>query len=299
MVFASLVGDSLALGLHWIYDTTVIAGRVGRIGDLLEPPADGYHPGKKRGDLTHYGDQTLHLLAHLAANGGRFSLIEYGRDWRNFITGYRGYMDRASKASLQNLEAGHPPESCGSPSTDLGGAARIAPLIFALRNHPADLEKAVAAQTALTHQGPGAVSAAIFLAEACRRVLEGASLRQALAEALAKLAESPELAVKVRDSIDRQGGDITETVKSYGQACAVNGALPAAIFTALQLEDNLEEALVTTVMAGGDSAARALVVGMLLGARHGMSAIPTHWLEALRCRIAVEERLFRLDQGKG
>lgn len=298
MVLASLVGDSLALGLHWIYDTTVIAGRVDRLDDLLEPAADGYHPGKKRGDLTHYGDQALHLLDHLAANQGRFALAEYGREWRKFITSYGGYMDRASKASLQNLEAGHPPESCGSPSTDLGGATRIAPLIFALRHHPSDLEQAVAAQTALTHQDPGAVAAAVFLANACCRVLEGASLRQALAAALTKLAESPELALRVRDAIDRKGGEITATVKNYGQACAVNGALPAAIFTALQLEDNLKQALAATVMAGGDSAARAMVVGMLLGARHGLAAIPANWLEGLRCRTKVEEDLLHLGKAE-
>lgn len=294
MVLASLLGDSLALGLHWIYDTAEIAKRVGRIDRLLEPAEGSYHPGKKRGDLTHYGDQSLHLLGHLASTGGQFSLTEYSRQWRQFISGYGGYLDRASKASLQNLEAGLDPENCGSPSTDLGGAARIAPLIFALRHHPTELEQAVVAQTALTHQGSGAVAAAVFLAHCCRQLLEGASLRQALTEALPKLVDSPELALRVRDSIDRQSGDITETVKSYGQACAVNGALPAAIFTALQQEDNLEEALVATVMAGGDSAARAMVVGMLLGARHGMAALPQRWLADLRCRPEVEAGLQRI-----
>ncbi|MGA2940205.1 MAG: ADP-ribosylglycohydrolase family protein, partial [Syntrophobacteraceae bacterium] len=41
---------------------------------------------------------------------------------------------------------------------------------------------------------------------------------------------------------------------------------------------NLREALVENVMAGGDSAARGLVVGMILGAHLGFEAIPSEWL---------------------
>jgi len=231
----------------------------------------------------------------LASSPGHFSLAEYARQWRHFIDGYGGYMDRASKSTLQNLEAGISPQNCGSPSTDLGGAARIAPLIFAHRDDVESMAASVAAYTALTHQGPEAVAASLFLARSCHQILHGASLRQAVEESLAQGLDSPELALRLQDSITRRGGDITETVKSYGQACAVNGALPAAIFTALHFQDNLEEALVATVMAGGDSAARAMVVGMLLGAVHGMPSIPTTWLAGLQCRVEVEATLKSLE----
>lgn len=294
MVLASFVGDSLALGLHWIYDTAQIANRVGRVSDLLAPGDDSYHPNKKRGELTHYGDQSLHLLKYLASSQGHFSLAEYARQWRVYIDGYGGYIDRASKFTLQNFEAGMSPQNCGSPSTDLGGAARIAPLVYTHRNSET-MPETVAAYTALTHQGPGAVAAALFLARSCQQILHGATLRQAVEDSLAQGLDSPELALRLKDSISRREGDITETVKSYGQTCAVNGALPAALFTALQLQESLEEALVATVMAGGDSAARAMVVGMLLGAVHGMPSIPERWLAGLQCRVDVEASLKSLE----
>lgn len=295
MVVASFIGDSLALGLHWIYDTAQIANRFGRINDLLAPSGDSYHPNKRRGELTHYGDQSLHLLKYLASSQGHFSLVEYARQWRHYIDGYGGYKDRASKATLQNLEAGMPPQNSGSPSTDMGGAARIAPLVYAHRDDVDTMAANVAAYTALTHQGPGAVAAALFLARSCHQILHGATLRQAVEDSLAQGLDSPELTLRLQDSITRRGGDITETVKSYGQACAVNGALPAAVFTALHLQDSLEEALVATVMAGGDSAARAMVVGMLLGAVHGMPSIPVTWLAGLQCRVEVEAALQSLE----
>ena len=63
--------------------------------------------------------------------------------------------------------------------------------------------------------------------------------------------------------------------------CAIKAALPGAVYTVLKNEDNLEKALIETVMAGGDSAARGMVVGMLLGAFHGREKIPSRWLERL------------------
>lgn len=72
MVLASFAADSLALGAHWIYDTAKIDQQFGRISDLLPPHEGTYHPTKKRGDFTHYGDQSLHLLQYLASHQGRF-----------------------------------------------------------------------------------------------------------------------------------------------------------------------------------------------------------------------------------
>jgi ADP-ribosylglycohydrolase len=38
-------------------------------------------------------------------------------------------------------------------------------------------------------------------------------------------------------------------------------------------------------MAGGDNCARALVLGMLLGAAHGSAAIPVEWQKQLNAQI--------------
>jgi ADP-ribosylglycohydrolase len=47
-------------------------------------------------------------------------------------------------------------------------------------------------------------------------------------------------------------------------------------------EGNLRKGIVENVMAGGDSAARGLVVGMILGAHLGFEAIPSEWLSGLK-----------------
>jgi ADP-ribosylglycohydrolase len=46
-------------------------------------------------------------------------------------------------------------------------------------------------------------------------------------------------------------------------------------------------ALVENVMVGGDSAARGLVLGMILGAHHGVGAIRNDWMDGLVARRRV------------
>lgn len=296
MVLASFVADSLALGAHWIYDTDQIDREVGRVTDLLPPPPGSYHQTKKRGEFTHYGDQTFHLLLHLADHRGQFSLPVYARAWYSLCTDYQGYMDRATKATLQNIEAGKEPDLCGSPSTDLGGPARIAPLVYCYRENLPEMLTAVKAQTAFTHNGPGVVDGALFLAASCHAILHGATPREAFIQALESGIDDIDLDLRLRKCLDRPGGSIRQAVKEFGQMCAINAALPGAVYTVLQHGSNLEEALIETVMAGGDSAARGMVVGMLLGAALGEEKIPGRWLNALARYQEIKAALEKLPE---
>jgi ADP-ribosylglycohydrolase len=47
-------------------------------------------------------------------------------------------------------------------------------------------------------------------------------------------------------------------------------------------------------MAGGDSAARALVLGMVLGAQSGKQALPERWVEGLKSAPRVEAFLGKI-----
>ncbi len=281
MVLAAFAADSLALGTHWIYDTTKLEQQFGRITDLLPPHEGTYHPTKKQGEFTHYGDQSFFLLEYLAANGGQFKRDEYGLAWQSFITDYQGYKDHATKTTLQNLADGRKMDNCGSDSTDLGGPAIIAPLLYCYRENLDTMLEAVNALTSLTHCGPGVAGGAVFIARSCYSILHGATPREALSQALTESTESPELNLRLQKCLDPTDIDARRQIKEFGQMCAIKAALPGAVYTVLKHEDNLEEACIETVMAGGDSAARGMVVGMLLGAYHGRDKIPSHWLEKL------------------
>jgi len=62
----------------------------------------------------------------------------------------------------------------------------------------------------------------------------------------------------------------------------------------LQNAPNLEEAVVDTVMQGGDTDTNVAICGALLGAAYGLNAIPAPWTDCLlNCRPDAEERRVR------
>ena len=62
------------------------------------------------------------------------------------------------------------------------------------------------------------------------------------------------------------------------------------MYFTLKYKHSLEKALIANANCGGDSAARGIVIGMLLGAMHGSSAIPSRWLDKLRSLNHVKKQ---------
>ena len=70
--------------------------------------------------------------------------------------------------------------------------------------------------------------------------------------------------------------------------CAAENVLPSAIHLISKYEDNLKDALVENTMAGGDSSARGMLAGFIIGAHQGLDRIPGSWSDDLKAgeRIA-------------
>ena len=289
-VLVSLAADALSLGAHWFYDTAEIDRRFGRVEELLAPPPDSFHAGKERGQFTHYGDQTLVLLESVAACKG-FDLADFARRWQAlFTTGYRGYVDKATSATLENLQRGLGPEQCGSTSADLGGAARIAPLVWWYRQDRDQLLEAVRVQTAMTHNNPAVLAGAAFIARTAWSVLAGAAPQAALEAALEEGVADIDLDLRLRSALESAGKDTRTVIGRFGQMCGIASALPGAVHLICSYADDPRTALIENVQAGGDSAARGLVAGLVLGARHGVDAVPGGWLTGMQ----RYDRLFEL-----
>lgn len=293
MLWAAFAADALSLGAHWVYNTRVIDKKFGR-PETYQAPLTSYHKGKGKGDLTHYGDQTLLLLETLTAMP-RFSLKAWASGWKTFFNTYGGYFDHASKTTLERLEAGEGPETCGSDSDDLAGAARIAPLIYAYGDAPEALEAAVGAATALTHNNALVIEAALFITRATNRILAGAAPLAALEVTLAEGGYSEELKAAYEDGVASKDSDTRQTIADFGQMCSAEAALPGVFHLVAKYENDLTEALVQNVMAGGDSAARGMLVATLLGAHAGMDGFPSGWLDELNAKARIEDALAKID----
>ena len=219
MVLASLAADSLALGAHWIYDTEKIEKDIGRVDRLLAPPEKSYHPTKKRGEFTHYGDQTLLLLKSIGEKGG-FDLEHFADSWRRFTAATTGYIDRASKDTMLNFSQGRSARESGSGSTDLGGPARIAPLVYRYRDDLETLLQAAREQTAMTHTGPGVAGGTEFIARTAFTVLHGASPAEAVNEALERGVGDIDLDLRLRAAVESAGRQSRDGNQGIRARCA-------------------------------------------------------------------------------
>ncbi len=295
MVWAAFAADSLALGVHWIYDPQRIAQKFGRVETLLKPSGDSFHATKDIGEFTHYGDQLMVLLASVAEKGG-FNLYDFSERWQNLFKDYQGYFDQATQGTLLNFSHGAGPENAGSSSNDLAGAARISPLILCCREDLEALVRAVRAQTQMTHSDPITVDSGEFFARVAYKGLRGESPSSAVSiVARENFADSP-IASWVSEGMDSKFMDSVQTITRFGQFCETPAAFPSVIHLITKYENDLKEALIQNVMAGGDSAGRGMMVGTVLGVYLGPDAFPDEWMEGLKKKAEIKAYLRKLQE---
>ncbi len=294
MVLASFAADALALGVHWVYSTRVIDKKFGRLTHFVKPMTS-YHASKSAGEFTHYGDQMLTLLESVAAFSG-FNIDHFSQTWQNFFKDYEGYFDQATKGTLENFVQGKGPTESGSSSEDLSGAARIAPLAFCYRDDLETLVASARAQALMTHKHPHVADAAEFFARVVWKVLRDTPPCAAIQEVLTGNFDKAPFQEWVTDGMDSKDMDTRQAIGDFGQMCEIGAGFPGTIHLIVKYEGDLKEALVENIMAGGDSSARGMAVGLILGASLGHEAIPEQWLSELRQCQHITELLNRLDR---
>ena len=226
-VITSFVADALALGVHWVYDVNAIIEKYGRLEKMAAPILAPYHVGKKKGEFTHYGDQTLVLLKTLAQHPETkdpgFDLSGFRQNWQAFFEEYTGYLDNATKQTLNHLKANPDMPVSGSLSSDLGGAARIAPLALFYAHDSQAFANAAEAQTAMTHNHPAVILAARFFALSSALVFDGASPVAALEKTLTSMPNDPTFSQWITAGLESRAQNTAETIARFGMACAVEG----------------------------------------------------------------------------
>ena len=293
MILASFAGDSLALGVHWIYDAGRIASDYGRVEQFIQPEEDSYHPTKDKGEFTHYGDQELVLLESVAAKR-RFDLNDFSDRWQMLFRDYKGYYDAATKGTLRKFSKGKGAEDSGSPSDDLAGASRIAPLVYCYRDNLDELIKAARIQTRMTHTNPLTVKTAEFIAKVAWRTLKGSPPTAAIKEITEDGYENTTIGEWVEQGLESKDMESVTVIGQFGQACHTSGAFPGVIHLITKYENDLKEALIQAVMAGGDNAARGMMVGMVLGAYSGDTQLPEKWISGLKKEKEIKNLLDQI-----
>ncbi len=287
LVYGAFIGDAIALGPHWIYDTKVIATHYHPITGYTNPSHTPYHGSKKAGDFTHYGDQSLVLLKSLSVNNG-FYLEKFKADWFHLMTHNELYLDHATKVSMPILSDAQ--TFTGSDSDELGGFSRSAPLFLLKDITNADFNL----QTGMTHNNPLLLDISGYFIDVIMAILNGSGVIDALE---LNLKNSSEFIKASYSKALAQQGSIVEAVGALGQSCSSQFGLPSVLNILLNSskhEMNFKETLIENVYAGGDSASRGLLLGMVLGAYWGFDQLPIDWIDGLNQKEAIDTYLVNL-----
>jgi ADP-ribosylglycohydrolase len=295
MVLAGFAADSLALGAHWIYDTDQLFKTCGRVETLLKPGPNSYHHTRDKGDFTHYGDQILVLLQSLTEKRG-FDLKDFSDRWRALFADYTGYIDGATRKTLAYYAKGKGPETAGSHTPDFSGAARIGPIIFFYADDLEKMVKAARDQTAMTHHDPLTLDTSEFFARTAHAVLGGARPAAAMADiASQEPFDMTPIAMWVEEGLTSRHQETIAAIGRFGQACETKLVFPGVVHLIARYEDHLKEALIQSVMAGGESAARGIMTGIILGAHLGMESIPKEWVSQINKRLEIFDLLEKIS----
>ncbi len=263
----AFVADAYVLGAHWVYDEAQLK-TLPIDWEHLNAPQAMWHKGKVAGDFTHYGDHTLWLLEYVKENKA-FTVESYAAYWQAQMKSYQGYIDGSSRECLEHLQAGRPAE-CGPVNHDLSICGRIAPILLVAKDKDDFVSKAIMFAK-MTHNDALVLEATHYFASLLWDVLEGVELSVAMTKDIKDY--SPKIQAWINEGIQSREGDSATAIRAFGPACGVDGGFAGTIHLLAKYSD-FKQALQENAKAGGDSAARGMIVGMILGALKGEKAFP-------------------------
>ena len=270
LILTSLVTDSYSLGAHWVYDEKQLNNK-----DInweeLNNPLSVWHKGKVAGEFTHYGDQTYWLYKFLEDKES-FDENEYLKYWQDKIASYDGYIDGATRETLENIKNNVVPS--GSNSTDLSIIGRITPLLLVSKTKEEFLEN-VEKFVKLTHNSNKVISASRFFANLLLESLDGNDIKSSLQ----KLKEQSDTHIQglITRGIESKDENTFETIREFGPACDVEEGF-SGIIHLLCKYTNLKDMLINNAKAGGDSSARGMIAAVIFMANQSINQIPKNWL---------------------
>ncbi|WP_128000729.1 ADP-ribosyl-[dinitrogen reductase] hydrolase [Piscinibacter defluvii] len=156
----------------------------------------------------------------------------------------------------------------GAPNEgDAGNGAlmRNLPTVIATLGDDAAFERVALAQARITHHHPLSDAAVLGLGHLTRALLRGEDIDAVRTRATRWLLQWPVFACMPYPG--RASGYVVDTVQT--------------VLHAFLTHDEPEPAMVWTVNRGDDADTTGALVGMLMGARHGVQALPARWLARL------------------
>jgi ADP-ribosylglycohydrolase len=233
--------------------------------------------------------------------------------WRKYILERGGILERAGKplyGAVENLRRGILPPLSGRDNVmndDDGAAMRAAPIGIVCAGQPQRAAELAAIDAQVSHADDGILAAQAVAASVAVAML-GASVEEVFEAGMQQIPADSWLgrAMQRCQAICRASDGIEEAWESLHHQfwtpahAASPEAIPQVYGVFLLTGGDFRKGLFWAANFGRDADTIAAIVGALNGARHGIEAIPQHWVERLRrpggvsLRFTAEEDLLEL-----
>lgn len=176
-------------------------------------------------------------------------------------------------------------------SKGCGGVMRIAPIGLFLHNDPEYAFQVGCDAAAITHGHPTGYLSAGALAAIIAELINGKSILESTLKALEILKKYPnhketlnmiEFAIELSNSDD----NAEDAMLELGEGWVAEEALAIALYCALK-EKDFKKALIMSVNHDGDSDSTGAICGNILGAYHGIDALPKEWVSNIELKALI------------
>ncbi len=327
-LMGAFIGDALGVGPHWYYDLDQLVADYGPWIDGYTRPRPGrYHTGLEPGQPSQSGI-LLEMTLRSLVDCGAYDEADFCRrlDEELFpqldgtpMNGPGGYTSQSIRdVWRKRVQEGQPWGSVGGNADNTEAAERIIAIAVRHALAPAELARAVIANTALTQTDGTVLAMTAAYAAVLGMLVEGHRLDSEISDKLMtrvkagvlpfhtitrgkleapapnqqearheSLFASPD-ALLTPSGIARAAHDpaicIEPAAKAallYGLPCAVYHQFPAAYYLAARFPNDFESAVLHAINGGGQNLARAMLTGALSGAMVGLSGIPQRFITGL------------------
>lgn len=282
------IGDALGMPTQSM-SAEAIQNAYGTIAGFRDAVAEQpIAPHMTAGRVTDDTEQALLLAHRLVEDCGELDVLAYAKDllqWEAAMKAKGSFdlLGPSTKAALEALEQGVPPERTGTRGTTNGGAMRCAPVGIAFA--PGDkLAHAARRSCIVTHNTVQGIEATTLVAAAVSFGMTGMNPRATLNQAVAFTAQqartgywSAKASVLERTRMALEwvtdvGADVDDAAftrwvrMAVGTSVEANESVPAAFAVAYRYADQPFDALCTAASLGGDTDTIAAMCGAILGA---------------------------------
>lgn len=280
-----------------------------------------YHPGQKAGDQTDYGEYNVLILEHLAKRKDKKAPIDVQdlvKHWKKRLESpsWGAWKCSQTQQTLAQVNQGANVRQLGGMSNAMAVRHTAAHAVFDKEDDVANAARAVM----FTHRNSEALGGGEFFARVVHKIIyENMEPRQAFQKAASSLgqwyvdkvkqgiqkfeeATDPNRPLSKEEFVDDLAAtsmarlwDVgkSEPIK-VGKASPTEGTLPTSVYLVLKYQDNFEAGVKANAMIGGDNASRSIAVGAVLGAYHGIEAIPENLKTTLNNWKTCEKMLNSL-----